>query len=1710
MTSTCGSTKSHPALTTSSFYRPGSYPYQSEYYLPPRSAWYRVPPHVNKNGKNTTKWKIGSAVLIISAMLVLIAVLAVAGLALWMGALRNDPKNAVTGFACSFRVSSGERYYPMLKLNTSMAFREKERKYKNIFELLFRRSVLAPAYKQTFIDKFENGTLKVFFRVYLDRRKLPKSISNVEDTIADILAKETYSTSSLFKDMELDLASISVKTLDQDGGVPNRPQQQQQQQTARKKNTMITKNGLLRPSIRNTSSSSSSSLSSSSSSPSSTTLSPIKTDPDEANIDFSNIPTIQGTYKVTKLNGTDSPEIAERSRSTSTTVVPPETTERMVKTTRKEVETTSSSTETSKPETTSSKPKVTEVSTTKKPFKDFVDPEFETSPWRPIIPGFVNTELRLKLNDESVPSTVPEVPSIASKVDEPSLLPVFETIGETTSRDSEDHTDRIVPQEMVNFRVNGKFKNKIPTQPSDEPLFRDEVVSLPIDKEVRADSIEIADSEPIRKTYNVRVFSTGNVPIPETESSAIFGVQSEPEVAGIGEAEVVLDVDELEGRNRFSEIEASLEDAMQDRKAVLREAISRREPIYTSYKSPDLNGEAKPILVENPGTLRPFRHTIPVDKIAEAENEDEDQDREGPSRLEEKSKLEFEEQRPPISDLTTSITIDDDKTLKHTTTEIYSEILHPLNKNNGQKLQRPTEKLQQREDPIPQSVVNTGRNSTFVEIETVKYTPGSVKNESLVKKDGESDRDEAKRESELKSKVYNDTLKANVVENLVTLAPVKSNSGIGRPIRPRPRPPGASGNYTEDNYDSEGGELPIEDIVEVADRSYEKLRTANEEKPEEKDEEGAGSPDKSTKPDRQVVEVITSISTRVSEPEVRISDSKIGGSQRAKIEAPDFGANRSEEPLFDDFKNPGNSDRKISNARESIMLLEKLKQFAKVRTDTLTISTKQDGEDEVEDDPSRDHSTIPRPEVPSGNQGEELANFDKLTKLATVLSGDKVISSNDTDDFILSRDGIKVPTKVLIKAEERTEKMRSSTEENPVENNGETCQGFQCNDGKCLPAGARCNMLRECATSEDESNCRCGDFLKAQLLYHKICDGTPDCWDYSDETDCDWCGKGQFVCGNSKACVNPEKVCDGFRDCPSGEDEKKCAALIDENMSIGEGDTGVEIGSVESRDAKGEEEVEREATSTEGGNFSKWEKYEDETGVSDISGKNETDQEMMESSILETTTFRIVVKSGLDETSTRKSLDLNDEEALNSDGVVSGREITPNLKSGSIYGGNSFHTVEKNSNANRPISSVIGIPYRSEIDDYNDKGFLSVRKNGKWGKLCLTGMDNLLERKRTIWTVEDLGRAVCKAITYQDYERVEKVRLESEKTQQHEYYSLVYNEKTSEKTSLTFKPSNCPSGDVLRVKCKNLECGVRTQTPTQARWPFYRDSRIVGGGSSAAGSWPWQVALYKEGGYQCGGALVNDMWIISAAHCFYHTQSEYWVARIGTTRRGSFASPHEQLIHVNRIILHPDYIDIGFINDISLLKLERPVVFSDYVRPVCLPKTEPKGGEICKVTGWGQLFELGRVFPDTLQEVELPVMSTDECRRRTLFLPLYKITSGMLCAGLKDGGRDACLGDSGGPLVCPESNNKYTLQGITSNGYGCARPGRPGIYTKVHSYVPWIEGVMADDEFAPSSSFSLDCKGHRCPLGQCLPKSRVCNGYLECSDGSDELGCTID
>ncbi|CAH0382228.1 unnamed protein product [Bemisia tabaci] len=419
---------------------------------------------------------------------------------------------------------------------------------------------------------------------------------------------------------------------------------------------------------------------------------------------------------------------------------------------------------------------------------------------------------------------------------------------------------------------------------------------------------------------------------------------------------------------------------------------------------------------------------------------------------------------------------------------------------------------------------------------------------------------------------------------------------------------------------------------------------------------------------------------------------------------------------------------------------------------------------------------------------------------------------------------------------------------------------------------------------------------------------------------------------------------------------------------------------------------------------------------------------------------------------------------------------------------------------------------------YHATGHLMVRKQGVWGKLCL--QNPAASHSKLHYKIKTLGQTACKSLSFRELDFVEPDQDLSGETQNSSsvYYDLISSNWTTI-SNTSFQRTTCPHRQVIKIKCKDLQCGVRPQasghTGNSLRYSgaSKRHSRIVGGGNAGLGSWPWQAALYKEGEFQCGAALINAKWLLSAGHCFYNAQEDYWVARLGALRRGvNFASPYEQVRTISRIMLHPEYQAISFMNDISLLELNEPVQTSHYIRPICLPPPAStlEDGTMCTVVGWGQLFEIDRVFPDTLQEVQLPVISAAECRKRTLFLPLYRVTDNMFCAGYERGGRDACLGDSGGPLMCQETDGRWSLYGVTSNGYGCARANRPGVYTKVVNYIGWIQNSMAISNNELPAPETRQCAGHRCRLGECLPQQRVCNGYVECSDGSDEKDCWQD
>ncbi len=242
--------------------------------------------------------------------------------------------------------------------------------------------------------------------------------------------------------------------------------------------------------------------------------------------------------------------------------------------------------------------------------------------------------------------------------------------------------------------------------------------------------------------------------------------------------------------------------------------------------------------------------------------------------------------------------------------------------------------------------------------------------------------------------------------------------------------------------------------------------------------------------------------------------------------------------------------------------------------------------------------------------------------------------------------------------------------------------------------------------------------------------------------------------------------------------------------------------------------------------------------------------------------------------------------------------------------------------------------------------------------------------------------------------------------------------------------------------------------------PLRIEPQIVGGAAVTPVQWRnnfrWVVALADgtSGEQFCGGALIAPRWVLTAAHCLAGVRPDD--LRI---RAGSRLWSEGRLLAVDRIVTHPAYDPRTEGNDIALVRLAAPVDLP-LVRPATPAQTGRFGGpgDLGHALGWGNLSEDGRA-PERLHRARIPFTSLARCRRD---YPGETILATMICAGRPAGGVDTCQGDSGGPLAV-RIGGVWVQIGVTSWGYGCARPGRPGVYTRVSSFRPWIAGVMADN-----------------------------------------------
>ncbi|XP_034480573.1 proclotting enzyme [Drosophila innubila] len=248
-------------------------------------------------------------------------------------------------------------------------------------------------------------------------------------------------------------------------------------------------------------------------------------------------------------------------------------------------------------------------------------------------------------------------------------------------------------------------------------------------------------------------------------------------------------------------------------------------------------------------------------------------------------------------------------------------------------------------------------------------------------------------------------------------------------------------------------------------------------------------------------------------------------------------------------------------------------------------------------------------------------------------------------------------------------------------------------------------------------------------------------------------------------------------------------------------------------------------------------------------------------------------------------------------------------------------------------------------------------------------------------------------------------------------------------------------------------------------------NRVVGGLPVRKGAYPWMAALgYNDASngnalkFLCAGSLISSQFVVTSAHCI---NPMLILVRLGahdlskTTELGAID------FRIQRSFVHEQYDLASIANDIALIELNGVAPSNGDIRPICLPegsrfqREDEFVGMNPFVAGYGATKHQGDTS-NVLRDAQVPIVSRLSCEQnyKSVF-QFVQFSDKLICAGSST--VDACQGDSGGPLMMPQLDGgiyRYHLLGIVSFGYECARPGFPGVYTRVNSYLNWIQQIL--------------------------------------------------
>ncbi|XP_044736669.1 uncharacterized protein LOC123298642 [Chrysoperla carnea] len=696
-----------------------------------------------------------------------------------------------------------------------------------------------------------------------------------------------------------------------------------------------------------------------------------------------------------------------------------------------------------------------------------------------------------------------------------------------------------------------------------------------------------------------------------------------------------------------------------------------------------------------------------------------------------------------------------------------------------------------------------------------------------------------------------------------------------------------------------------------------------------------------------------------------------------------------------------------------------------------------------------------------------------------------------------------------------------------------------CLSGECIRKDQICDGLKDCVDNSDEtytkcSNSRCPAFsfqcnYGACINAEAVCNGVSDCVDSSDEllpecktkinvTDEMICGKNTFKC-NSGLCIKKQKLCDGIRDCDDGSDEtyRQCRTANCGSISrCGYGACG------------GLHCVDGSSLDT------------DNQVMFSTFGPDSRDEETNQTTKDFETTIRTIPKEPPDEQKwpprTTPSRPINPPTYFPPPKTC----IFPNQPSNGVVTTNTG-TIPKPFEF-APAWTIL-IYACNEGYSLGTAPSVIVCMNDQWTNPfpnCLKTCPPLTSENHEIECLHEGRPVACDTACEGTIANIKcKEAFELTNFVYQPYNGIECNQRGNWSNQL--------------FDC-NPECG--TLIPKA-------QALVVKGYTAAKGEFPWHAGIYRRESEKyeyyeqiCGGTLISEKIVVSAAHCFWNWNdnkpkvniNKYAVA-VGKFYRtwNSTKDKHAQYSEVQQIILPKRFRaeESTFANDIAVLLLNNTIKFTSRVRPVCIDwsnelyKSLLKPGALGTVAGWGLTEEFGSTSEE-LQAVRMPYVEYDTCISGLPeeFKPF--ITNDKICAGYNNG-TSVCTGDSGGGLAFKKSN-RYFIQGVVSvspaKGSTCDSY-RYVAFTSVPQHLDFITKVerSTSNNLQESKVILLvkmfsnvnvlyvflgvyilillnginsqtSCKEDQFHCRgfdeECISKELTCDGKLDCSNGNDE------